>query len=89
MSNAGRTMIAFLSGLGIGVAVALLFAPKSGEETREWLKDTAEEGVERLRRQGRESLEQLHDVVAVGEMKMAKALRTSREVLDSVAGKLD
>jgi gas vesicle protein len=34
----------FLVGVGIGATVALLFAPRSGEETREMISEKAEEG---------------------------------------------
>ncbi len=34
----------FFLGMGIGVAVGILFAPKSGEETRKFIKDKADEG---------------------------------------------
>ena len=34
----------FFLGLGIGVAVGILFAPKSGEETRKFIRDKADEG---------------------------------------------
>jgi gas vesicle protein len=36
----------FFLGLGLGVAVGVLFAPKSGEETREFLRSKAEEGTD-------------------------------------------
>ncbi len=88
MSNSGRTALFFVTGLGLGAGLALLFAPKSGEETREWVKDMAGDGVKRLRRQGRQSIDQLNDVVESGEKKVASAFKTSREVLDSVASKL-
>lgn len=88
MNNSGRTALFFVSGLGLGVALALLFAPKSGEETREWVQDMAEDGVKRLRRQGRQSIDHLQEVVDSGEKKVASALKTSREVLQSVAAKL-
>ena len=40
----------FFLGLGLGVAVGVLFAPQSGEETRRLLKDKAEEGADYVRR---------------------------------------
>ena len=36
----------FLLGLGVGVAIGMLFAPKSGQETRELIKNKAGEGGE-------------------------------------------
>lgn len=41
----------FFLGLGLGVAVGMLFAPKSGSETRDLLMSKADEGKEYLRRQ--------------------------------------
>ena len=35
--NVGSKVSFFLVGLGIGALVGILFAPKSGEETREYL----------------------------------------------------
>lgn len=40
---------AFLLGLGVGVAVGMLFAPKSGQETRELIKNKAGEGADFLK----------------------------------------
>jgi gas vesicle protein len=40
----------FFLGLGIGVAVGVLFAPKSGEETRGFIRDKAGEGVDFVKR---------------------------------------
>jgi len=44
--NTGSKVSYFLVGLGIGALVGILFAPKSGEETREFLAQKAEEGKE-------------------------------------------
>ena len=41
----------FLLGLGLGVGVGLLFAPRSGEETRDMLLSKADEGKDYLKRQ--------------------------------------
>ena len=35
----------FFLGLGLGVAAGILFAPKSGAETRDFLRSKAEEGT--------------------------------------------
>ena len=37
---------AFLLGLGVGVGIGMLFAPKSGQETREMLRTKAGEGAD-------------------------------------------
>jgi gas vesicle protein len=39
----------FLLGLGVGVAIGMLFAPKSGSETRELIKNKAGEGGEYIK----------------------------------------
>jgi gas vesicle protein len=43
----GTLMLAFIAGSIAGAAVALLFAPAAGEETRRYLNDKAREGRER------------------------------------------
>ena len=45
-----RRLSYFFLGLGVGVAVGILFAPKSGEETRTLLKSKADEGRGYLKR---------------------------------------
>jgi len=56
----------FLFGLGMGVAIGVLFAPKSGQETREILRSKASEGREYLRRKGEEVRESTSDFVSRG-----------------------
>ena len=45
-SSGGDKFVFFLAGAGIGAVVALLFAPKSGRETREMIARTATDGRE-------------------------------------------
>ena len=47
----------FVVGLGIGVAVGLLMAPRSGEETRRLLRTKADEGTDYLRAKADETKE--------------------------------
>lgn len=44
----------FLLGLGVGVGIGMLLAPKSGEETREFIKNKAGEGTGYLKQRGDE-----------------------------------
>jgi gas vesicle protein len=53
--NSGTIMVAFVIGALTGAVAALLFAPASGDETREYLGEKAREGKARIREQ-RESL---------------------------------
>jgi gas vesicle protein len=81
MNNTESTTLAFLTGLGIGAGLAVLFAPGSGEETREWIADTAEQKFKVLRRVGRRSFRQLQDAVAEGEEKVTEVLRNGKKAL--------
>jgi gas vesicle protein len=45
---------AFLLGLGVGVGIGMLFAPKSGSETREYLKTKAGEGGDYIKQRSGE-----------------------------------
>ena len=53
----------FCLGLGIGVAVGVLFAPKSGEETRLLLRSKADESRDFVKRRADELKEQASDLV--------------------------
>ena len=89
MNNGRGTITTFVAGLGIGIGLALLFAPLSGEETREWLMDYAENRLKRIRRQGRRWVYQFQDVLDKSEDHVTKVLRTSKNALGSVASRLD
>jgi gas vesicle protein len=47
-----KGLSAFLLGLGVGVGIGMLFAPKSGQETRDMLRAKAGEGTDYLRQRG-------------------------------------
>jgi gas vesicle protein len=88
MSNAGRTTLYFLAGLGIGAGLALLFAPQSGEETREWIANTAQREIKMLRRRGRRSARQIQHAITKGEEKLTDMLRDGKEALALAATNL-
>ncbi len=61
--NSGSKVSYFLVGLGIGALVGILFAPKSGQETREYLSGKAEEGREYAQRKARELRERAEELM--------------------------
>src|ERR1700685_178382 len=71
-NSAGSKVSYFLVGLGIGALVGILFAPKAGEETREFLSKKAEEGKEYAQRKARELRERAEDLVERGKQVASK-----------------
>ena len=67
-SNAAASvLVAFAVGAAVGAAVALLYAPATGEETRRKLAQKAREGrdkAESLAREGREFLDRQRESIA-------------------------
>jgi gas vesicle protein len=61
--NVGSKVSYFLVGLGVGALVGVLFAPKSGEETRDFLTKKADEGKDYAQRKARELRERADDLV--------------------------
>ena len=57
MAEQNNGITYFIVGLGIGVAVGMLLAPRSGEETRQLLREKADEGKDYLRTKADESKE--------------------------------
>ena len=74
--NVGSKVSFFLVGLGIGALVGVLFAPKSGEETRDYLTKKADEGRDYAQRKARELRERADELVERGK-DVAKGKRDS------------
>ena len=56
--SGGASFLWFLAGLGIGAAVGILYAPKSGDELRQQLREVAEDGTNKVRESARQAREQ-------------------------------
>jgi gas vesicle protein len=85
-NNGGSNFAFFVAGLGIGAMLALLFAPKSGEETREYLAQKAGEGRDyvagkgrELRRQAEDFVERGKDIVAQQKEQLAAAFDAGKQ----------
>ena len=72
----------FLAGLGVGALIGVLYAPKSGRETREDLAQGAREGTEYLRTRGRQAADQMGQMVDRGKEQVNQYIGKGREMVD-------
>ena len=58
-SSVGTVLISFLAGAAIGSGLALLFAPKSGREVREQIKDLTDDAVGKIKEYARDAQDKI------------------------------
>jgi len=92
--NGGSKLAFFLAGMGIGAVLALLYAPRSGKETRDYLSQKAEEGRDYIKSKGQELREQADglvgkgkDLVAEGRERVSAAYEAGRQAWKEEKGK--
>ncbi|MGA2096136.1 MAG: YtxH domain-containing protein [Candidatus Acidiferrum sp.] len=92
--NVGSKVTYFLVGLGVGALVGILFAPKSGEETREFLTKKADEGKDYAQRKAKELrdraddlIERSKDAAVRGKDSISAAVEGAREAYRREASK--
>ena len=74
---------AFLLGLGVGVGIGMLFAPKSGQETRELLRAKAGEGTDYLKQRGTEAKQTAAEWVDKGKDALNRQKDTIADALQA------
>jgi gas vesicle protein len=72
----------FLAGLGVGALVGILYAPKSGRETREDIANSAREGSEYLRTRTKQAAEEVSEFVDRSKQQVAEYVEKGREAVD-------
>jgi gas vesicle protein len=73
----------FLVGIGIGSLIGVLFAPKSGAETREYIAKKAREGNELARKKVREMRYRAEDTVERGKKIITQTERQIAAAIDA------
>lgn len=83
----------FLLGLGVGVAVGMIFAPKAGAETRTLIRNRASEGGDYLRKRSSELregatelLDKSKEAVTRQRQQLSSALEAGRQVYRETVG---
>ena len=74
MKNNGLShpFVGFAVGLGVGAALGILFAPKSGEETREFLADGTRDAIDDVVATS-DAAERVMDATDAGEQAFTRA----------------
>jgi gas vesicle protein len=83
-AGAGSVLLAFLVGTVAGAALALLYAPATGRETRELLGEKSREGREKaaaLAEKGRQVINEGREKAAELAEKSRQAINEGRETL--------
>ena len=85
---AGTVLVSFVAGAAIGAALALLYAPKSGQEMRENIADLTEDAVDKIKEYAKEAQEKIKAAIEDGketivEKKsvLASAIEAGREAM--------
>jgi gas vesicle protein len=77
----GQGLAWLLAGLGIGALVGVLYAPKSGRETREDIAHGAREGSEYLRTRTKQAVEQAGTLVDMGKEQVGEYVERGRRLV--------
>src|SRR3954470_14826469 len=73
----------FLLGLGVGVGIGMLFAPKSGQETREIIKNKAGEGTDFLKQRGTDLKQTASEWVDKGKEALGRQKETIADAMEA------
>lgn len=92
--NNGNGFMWFIAGLGLGALVGVLYAPRSGRETREQIARSAEEGRDWASTRARDAREQANqwvergkDVVRAQKEQLSTAVEAGRQAYRSASDK--
>jgi gas vesicle protein len=80
-SNRGSGVAYLVAGLGIGAAVSILLAPKSGAETRQWIANKCLDGVDTANKSFRHTRRQVKDMMDQGQEKISEVIEAGREAI--------
>ncbi len=94
-TGVGTVLVSFLAGAAIGSGLALLFAPKSGREVREQIKDLTDDAVDKIREYARDaqdklksSLDEGKEIIKQKKSMISSAIEAGKEAMEKEKEKL-
>jgi gas vesicle protein len=92
--NSGNNLISFLTGGLIGLAIGILFAPRSGEETRDIIrkkgleiKEKATTASEEIGEKGKELLEETKTLLTEVKKHLEEVINVVKDTISSQSAK--
>lgn len=79
--NRASTFAYLLAGLGIGAALSIVLAPRSGAETRQWIANKCLNGMDTANEKVRQTRLRVKDVVDQGQQKISEAVVAGRDAI--------
>ncbi len=86
--SAGTVLVSFVAGAALGAGLALLYAPKSGNEIRDKIADLTDDAVDKIKEYAREAQDKIKNALEDGketviEKKsiLASAIEAGREAM--------
>ena len=83
MEDAGKGLGYFFLGLGAGVAVGMLFAPRSGTATRNYLQTKTREGTDYLKQQSQDLVDGATETIERGKQKLRSQVNNLSDAVDA------
>lgn len=87
--SAGTVILSFLAGAAVGAGVALLVAPKTGEELRGKIKDLADDAVDKIKEYASEAQDKIRssyedgkDLVLEKKSIITSAIEAGKEAME-------
>jgi gas vesicle protein len=73
----------FLLGLGVGIGIGMLFAPKSGADTRQIIKDKAGESTDYLKQRSTELRDSAGDLINKGKEALGRQKESIADAMEA------
>ncbi len=83
--STSTVLVSFLAGAALGAGLALLYAPKSGRDTRDQISDLTDDAVDKIKEYAKEAQDKIKTAMEEGK----ETLKEKKSILSSAieAGK--